>query len=182
MRSPRLPQLFATLLLIGCQAADNGETSGTGSASESGDPAPETIVDCAPTSPCGLVGTFVEGTGSPPPTAYTDAQTCALEALVDGTPARLDVVGSCEPTCLGASTFLLGDGRAIRQGLVGMGGPDAIDIGPLIATFDGWEDTELCDVKATAYFQACLDSFDIACVSSSWLENCQPIGSATCDP
>lgn len=181
---------FAMLVLCACgpeEGSSAGDMTGTigtigttgGSTSEAGPPV--NLLECGAASPCGTVLANAEGPGVPIPTAYTADQTCALEQLAKAAPLRLHYNDGCEGMCYGALIMIRDDGSAIVEPYVEVfeGGVDLDGINAELASF---ADSQLCILKAPAYYEGCLAAFDNACTSrSNWFDGCTKPAPAACE-
>lgn len=169
----------------GASATDVTDVTGTDDATSpttgAAEP-PENLLECGAPSPCGTVLANAEGPGAPIPTAYTAAQTCALQQLATGAPLRMHYNDGCEGMCYGALILVRSDGSAIVEPYVGVfeGG---VDLDGIAAELVPFADSELCTLQPPAFYEACLAAFDDACTSrSSWFDGCVEPAPAACEP
>jgi hypothetical protein len=151
------------------------ETSGTADA-------PENVLECGAPSPCGIVLANSGDPGLPMPTAYTADQTCALQQLAKAAPLRLHYNDGCEGMCSGALILIRSDGSAIVEPYAEVfeGGVDLDGINAELVPF---AESQLCILKAPAFYEACLAAFDNACTSrSNWFDGCVKPAPAACEP
>jgi hypothetical protein len=189
-RSLSLSRLLM-LMLCACGPEDGSSaTDMTGTEGATGTSSPTTtsdagppvnLLECGAASPCGTVLANAEGPGVPIPTAYTASQTCALEQLAKAAPMRLHYNDGCEGMCYGALILIRDDGSAIVEPYfeVFEGG---VDLDGITAELASFADSQLCILKAPAYYEGCLAAFDNACTSrSNWFDGCTKPAPAACE-
>jgi hypothetical protein len=189
-----LARAVVLLLLCACgpqdtstdtaETTDTSGTTGTSAPTSTSDTSdiPANLLECGAPTPCGVVLANSGDPGFPTPTAYTAEQTCALQQLAKAEPLRLHYSDDCEGMCYGALILVRGDGSAIVEPYqaVFAGG---VDVDGIMAELASFADSELCAVKAPAFFEACLAAFDLNCASrSSWFDGCAKPAPAECAP
>jgi hypothetical protein len=124
---------------------------------------------CGAPSPCPQF--FFEDCGTLPctPTMYMDNQVCTLEALGKGERALVDISIGCEGGCVGSYLLLRGDGTVVDQPYFDDAGERKLST------------PSICKLTNAAYFEACVQAFDPACLNTSeWLSECAEAASFTC--
>jgi len=58
-----------------------------------------------------------------------------------------------------------------------------VDLDGITAALSPFADSQLCALKAPAFYEACLAAFDEACTSrSNWFDGCAKPAPAACEP
>lgn len=152
----------------------------TGGDETTGEPVPESVLECPQPAACGRVDAFDGCPGDPTPTAYSASQACALAALAAGEPVRLAQFHTCAGL-RGDIVLVRSDRSVIVQRFEGAAGGVTLE-GAVVET-NSFAASELCTLKPAAYFEACLAGFDVNCAFvASWVEGCTSHAPAACEP
>ncbi len=138
------------------------------------------VYDCEQPEPCGIFSAPSGDPGRAPPTDYDAAQRCVLEGLAAGEAMLIHYNDGCEGMCYGSALLTRSDGSVLVQPYAETfeGG---IDFDGIRVEFSDWEQSEACELVDTSFFEACLASFDEACLrESNWLMDCGPVGEPSC--
>jgi hypothetical protein len=168
----RVVSLLLLLSVLACTPDDDGEP-------------PVDVLQCASEGPCGFVEAPKHGEQDPEPTAYSNSQRCALEAMRDAetTPVRIDW-GGCASECFNCEakwcSGLLLAARANGKVLVQKWWGDSALPPGLDVSYEPF--AVVCEIKPRSYFEDCLANFDVSCAqANNWVTDCT-IPTSTCDP
>ncbi len=145
---------------------------------------PANVLECPQPAVCGRVDSFSGCPDDPTPTAYTAAQTCALQALAAGEPVRIAQFEGCGGMLQYGKVLLVrSDASVLMQHFETAFDGGGVDLEGVDVKLAAFAASDLCTLKAATFFADCLNTFNVGCASiDEWVDGCVSPAPAACEP